>query len=686
MNKKESLNRLFRPKSIAVFGGDAAAEVIRQCDKIGFDGEIWPVNPKRKSLEGRQCYAAVNQLPDVPDASFIATSPAVSIDVLRQLQAGGAGGAVCYASGFAETGEAGAKLQQKLTNAAGDMAFVGPNCHGFINYLDRVALWPDEHGGTVVEKGVAIILQSGNVGISISMHERSLPISHLITVGNMADLGMHDYIDALIGDDRVTAIGLHIEGLDDIENFSVAAIRALRKKIPLVAMKTGTSALGAVTAMSHTSSLAGADEMYTALFERLGIARTETIVEFVETLKFLSVNGPLHGCSIASMSCSGGEASMIADQAEKLDLKMVAFSDHTKNKLVKLLGERVQIANPLDYHTYIWGDYATMLQCFKTVLEETFDCSILVLDYPREGVCSMAAWEIAEKALVDAVSATGQRAVVMSTMSENLPAMARERLIDAGVSPMQGLRECLQSIRAAAFIGDAQARDTQNLAVPHIPTMPAESSLLDEVHSKSLIAEFGIPVPNGVTCITRIADDVTDDIHYPVCLKIVSKKIAHKSDGGGVVLNIVDRNALHSAMMSMQYLTGTFLIEEMITDVIAEVIVGVKRDAQFGLVVVIGSGGILVELIRDSVTLLLPLTEQSISVALDKLRVSKLINGFRGRPAGDRAATIEAILNVQKFALNHQERLLELDINPLLIRPAGKGVIAVDALLRMAAA
>ena len=451
MNKNNSLKRLFNPRTIALFGGEPAAEVMRQCQGIGFAGEFWPVHPKREELNGISCFRSVDDLPGVPDASFIGTGPAVTIELLKQLNVLGAGGAVCYASGFAEAGDEGSSMQDDLLEAAGDMAIIGPNCHGMINYLDGIALWPDVHGGQRVESGVAIILQSGNIGISISMQDRGLSISHLITVGNKADLGMHDYINALLDDPRVTAIGLHIEGLEDVDAFSEAAIRALKKKIPIAAIKTGTSTLGAQTAMSHTSSLAGSDELYSSLFKRLGIARCGTIDGLIETLKFVSVHGVIQGPTFASMSCSGGEASMIADLAEKLNLEMTPFSDSVAKSLHETLGDKVSIANPLDYHTYIWGDPQGMTDCYRSVLNNGCDANILVIDYPRDDM-NTAAWEVAEKALIAACRESGRKAVLMATMSENIPRIARDRLLQAGIAPMQGLRECLLAIRAAADI------------------------------------------------------------------------------------------------------------------------------------------------------------------------------------------------------------------------------------------
>lgn len=684
MSKKSALQRLLNPRTVAVFGGRAAAEAIRQCQRIGFDGDIWPVNPNRDNLAGIACYASAAELPGVPDASFIGVPRDAAVSVVAELAALDAGGAVCYTSGFAESGGAGVALQARLVEAAGDMAIIGPNCHGVINYLDGVALWPDEHGGRRAEKGVAIILQSGNVGISITMQDRSLPISYVITIGNKADLSFHDYVEALIDDPRVTAIGLYVESLDNVDAFSEAALAALRKGLPIIAFKTGTSELGAAATLSHTSSLAGSDEMYTALFQRLGIPRVNSLSAFLETLKFVSVNGGLAGSSIGSLSCSGGEASMIADQAEQLGLNMPALSDASAGRLHEILGDLVHVVNPLDYDVFIWGNRDALFACFSAMLSNHYDCTILVIDYPRPDICSLESWEVAEQALIDACNATGQRAVVLATLPENFPAAARERLLQAGVVPMQGLNDCLVAIRAAARIGEAQRRASEIKPLPAPPAKVGECRVLSEWASKQALAEFGLPVPDGRLCSASDAVEVAASLGYPLAVKVVADGIAHKTEAGGVRLSISKPDDVVTAIAGMSHLSDRFLIEKMVPSPVAELIIGIKRDSQFGLGLVIGAGGILVELVNDSVMLLLPASRNDIEVALSSLRVCKLLGGFRGRPAGDIRATIRAIESVVAYAEANRDALIELDVNPLFVLPLGQGVAAVDALIRIA--
>ena len=381
---KNKLQRLLSPKYVTVLGGKEAGRVIHQCDRMGFSGEIWPVNPNREELEGRKCYASLADLPTVPDAAFIAVPREQTIEAVRMLSAMGAGGAVCYASGFAELGDEGARFQEELLEAAGAMPIIGPNCYGVLNALDRVALWPDNHGLTPLESGAAIITQSGNMGINFTMSRRGAPIAALMSLGNQAAVTVNDCVEALLDDDRIKVIGLHVEGIDDIARFSAVALAAWEKRVPIVMFKTGRSEKGAQATVSHTSTLAGSDALYDTLLARYGIARVHSITAFLESLKLLSVFGPLDGNTIASLSCSGGEASMMADQAEGSGLVFADLKPETATKLSAALNEYVDITNPLDYHTFIWGDRAGTEATFDAMLSGGFDVTMLLLDFPDQ--------------------------------------------------------------------------------------------------------------------------------------------------------------------------------------------------------------------------------------------------------------------------------------------------------------
>ncbi|WP_405239562.1 acetate--CoA ligase family protein [Lentisalinibacter orientalis] len=681
MPESDALRRLLSPRSVAVIGGDSAAEVVRQCRKIGYTGELWALNPRREELAGVACVPRVADLPGVPDASFVAAPPEATLAIIRDLAAAGAPGAVCFAAGFAETGALGAGRQRELGEAAGDMAIIGPNCHGYLNYLDGVALWPDQYGGRRCERGVALIAQSGNVAMNLTMQRRGIDFSYVISAGNNSALGMHDYIDALLEDERVTAIGLHVEGLTDIPAFSRSAIRALEKGVPIVAFKAGRSARGAEITMSHTGSLAGSDGLYTALFSRLGIARCDTVSRFLETMKFLSQCGPLPGATIASLSCSGGDATIVADNAERLGVPMPPFADESAKRLKALLGPNVSISNPLDYHLYVWGDLDKLTRCFTEALSNDVACALLVLDYPPGEDNDDASWQVAERALQAAVEATGCRAVIVSSLPETMSDTVRERLKDAGLTPMQGIEDCLFAIRAAADVGAAQGAPGRVMPVTAAQPGSGEAVLLDEWQSKQELAAAGIRVPEGRICNPREVAEAATEIGYPVVLKGLAEGLAHKSEAGAVVVGIETEPALLGAAAGLAGEFECLLIEEMVAPSIAELIVGFSRDSCFGLTMLIGSGGVNVELLQDTVSLLLPVTREEIAAAIGRLRVSALIAGYRDAIAGDLDALIDAADKLAAYAVANADRILELDVNPLIVTPTG--AVAADGLIRM---
>jgi acyl-CoA synthetase (NDP forming) len=689
MTRKANIQRLLSPESVAFIGGRDMAGAIRNCEALGYDGEIRVVHPRYEEIAGYPCYTCVADLPEAPDAAFVGVRRELAVEVVRELAARDVGGCVCYAAGFAELGEEGRALQQELVAAAGEMALVGPNCYGLLNYLNGAALWPDLHGGERVVRGVAIVSQSGNVSLNLTMSDRSLPVSHVISIGNQAVLGFGDYVDALVEDPRVAAVGMYIEGIDDVEGFDRAATRALKKGIPLVALKSGSSELGTQITLSHTSSLSGPDDLYGALFERLGIVRARSLSEFVETLKLLSVPKPLEGGRLGVLAGSGGDSALFADLACGTDLEIVGFEEAQSAALREQLGSFASVSNPLDYNTAVWGDREELRRCFTTVMEGDFDAAVLTLDFPCPGCGERDPWYAAAEALVASSKSTGVPAVVASSIPELLPEDARESLLAGGVVPLQGLPEAVAAIEGAAWYAKRRREilaDGPKKLAPTRPGVGPESLLpLDESESKRRLADFGLRVPEGKITNANDAPEAAVVIGFPVAIKLLDHTIAHKSEAGVVALDLSSVEQVRRAVEKVG-VNGDgrrFLVESMVTDVVAELIVGVKRDDRFGLALVIGSGGTLVELVGDSATLLLPTVRRDVERALDSLKASHLIAGFRGGPEGDREAVVESVLSIAAFAGRHRDRIEELEINPLLVHTRGRGAVAADALIRM---
>ncbi|HJT11630.1 MAG TPA: acetate--CoA ligase family protein [Dongiaceae bacterium] len=685
--RQRNLRRLLRPRHVAIVGGQAMADSIRRCADTGFTGEVWVVNPKYPELGGRKCYASIADLPEAPDATFIAVPREATIDILKQLDACGGGGAICYAAGYTEVGGEGVALHEEFTKAAGNLAVVGPNCYGMLNFIDGVCLWPTGALGHQVETGCAIVMQSGNIALNLSRNDRSVPFAYVISSGNQAILNAADYVDALADDPKVTAIGLYLEGIKDVPAFSRAATKALQRGKPLVALKAGNSELGAKFAMSHTGSLAGSGKMYDALFERLGIIRVHSVPQLLETLKLVSTAGLPKGNRLAVFTCSGGECLLTADLCDELGIPLPGFSKDQADDLRAQLPNFATVSNPLDYNTSLWGHEDLLVKCFSTVMRGDFDAGMLVIDFATDGPETEAACMAGVRAILKACAMHGKMPIVTSTLSELLPAAARAEVIAAKGAPMQGLEEALKAFAAVHRFAQRKAK-VAAAALPITPVAGETRRMLSEVKGKKLLSGFGLSVPESRVVAPGDAVAAAEALGFPVVLKVAEPVIAHKTEAGAVAINLKSRAEVEAALARMEksvaaYLKGgrieTVLVERMVGDVVAELIVGIQRDPQFGLAMVVGAGGILVELVEDAAMLLLPTSAEEVEAAIRRLKIAKLLAGYRGKPAADMGALVKSIMAIAAFSEAHRDTLLELDVNPLMVR--ADGAVAVDALV-----
>ncbi len=681
---KDRLIRLLNPRSIAVIGGKECERVLQQSQKLGYQGSMWAVNPRRESMAGICCTDDLSELPEVPDVVFVGIPAGPTIEVVRELNALGVGGAVCLASGFKEVGDHGQDRQHMLLEAAGDMPFLGPNCYGFINTLLGAALFPDQHGLVRTESGVAIISSSGNIGINFTLQQRGLPIAWLITIGNQAVVGIEETIAAALENDKIKAIGLHMEGLKNLPLFIELVDRARQKGVPIIVLKTGRSDIGARITLSHTATLAGESGLYSALFSRLGVGLVDDIEEFLEALKLACVVGPLSGNNIGSLSCSGGEASLIADLSVHRDLNFPAILPDHRKRLQETLNDYVAIDNPLDYHTFIWGDQGRLKATFSAMMSGRYDLVMLLIDYPYVNDCVMDEWVDATQAFIDACHNTGSRGAIVTCLSENLTDDMRRHLVKNGVAPLHGMSQALAAIETVCGIGMAW-QDPGPL--PEISGFAMGQDMdtitgLDEHKAKQLLAGYGATVPeSALVKDPESAVVAAQRIGFPLVLKAVSGDMAHKSELGAVIVGIDDEASLQRGLARLQGISDDILVEGMVTDAVAELLVGVSCDPLFGHYLIIGFGGTLVELIGDSEILLFPVDSGQVSRALRKLRTWPLLDGFRGRPAADIEAITLLVESVSNLIKEHGEDIVELEINPLMVRE--RGAVVADALIRL---
>ena len=648
------LARLLNPKTIALIGGSWTQNVADQLKRSNYAGTVYRVNPTG-------AFRSVEDLPLAPDAAFIAVNRQAAVEVTAQLAAQGAGGAICFASGFQEAGAQGADLQAQLLKAAGDMPLLGPNCYGLVNYLDDVALWPDVHGGDHVDSGVALITQSSNILINMSMQQRGLPLAYLLAAGNGAQVGLPELITAMDADTRVTAIGLHIEGFGEAEAFHQACQNCTK---PILAIKTGETEAAQALTVSHTASLSGSDAVASAFLTRCGVGRVRSLEGLLEGLKVLHTGGPLRDLTLASVSCSGGEASLMADQAARHGF---GFPSLDGLGIADTLNPLVQVSNPFDYHTFDWGNPDALIPAFTKVMQGPQALTIFVIDWPRAGSGDVTEFEIAIECMIQATKASGGRAAILASYPENMPEDLATRLINEGLIPLSGLSAGLEGL-AAAHLPKAAA--FASLKEPNGPRHQ-----LTEYAAKQDLAAASLAIPNGY--LAQREEDL-DARQFPkTVMKAVSEGLAHKSDVGGVALNVTDPL---ETFRRLRDLAPAVLVEEMVQNTVAELIVGLAHDPVIGGHLVVGAGGVLTEVLDDTAILLLPFDRPQALAALQSLKIHTLLKGYRGKPAGDLDALADALMAIAARAARGD--LFELDINPLMVTPSA--AVAADALMILA--
>jgi len=676
------LQRLLAPRSLALIGGEWADAALAATRVIGYTGEVWRIHPTRPSSASQHYFRSVDELPAGPDAAFVAAPahqvPAIAAGLARR----GAGGFVCFAAGFSETATPeGQRLTDELVASAGELPFFGPNCYGFVNFFDGAALWPDQLVGRRRERGVALICQSGTIALDLLYNDRSLPIGCALSVGNQTRLAAEELIEHLCADERVTAIGLYLEGMRDAAHFTRAVARARAAGKPIALVKTGRTAASTAAARTHTGALAGGDAAFDAFCTQTGVARCESLATLCETLKIFHCGGPLAGRRILAMGASGGDTAMAADAARNLGLEFPPIPPATALTLQQILSERVHISNPFDFHSHVWFDYPRQREMFDVVLGAGYDAVGFLLDCPPAGKDDSSYVRVIEQ-FAAALPGTATRAALISALPESLPCATREMCLAAGIVPLQGQREALEALDLAGTVGEAWKRGAA-LELERPRAMPAAAHSLAEHEAKQALAVHGVRVPRSRLIAPAEAAEAATALGFPVVIKAAGAALEHKSDVGGVVLNVRSAAEAADAAQRLASLSPTLLVEEMIADGVAEVLVGMRVDPQYGLLLVLGAGGVLTELLRDSVTLLPPFTAASITAALGRLRMAPLLAGFRGRAAADVPALVEAALGCTRYARENLERLAELDLNPVIVRPRGLGAVAVDALIRL---
>lgn len=696
---RSNIERLLAPRSIAVVGASSDATRIggrplARLISTGFSGAIYPVNPSRDTVQGLPALKRVLDLPMGVDLAIVVVAAETAVQAVRDCVARGVGAAIVISAGFAESGDAGRMLQDELTRIAraSGLRIIGPNCMGIFNVVDRAYL---SFGAWVPESldprfNIAVVSQSGGYGSDVLRlcQQRGLGISHWITTGNECDLEAGEMIGAMVGRPRVDAIFTYLEGVRDAGKLIAALERAHARRIPVVVIKSGASEAGAAAAASHTASLAGANQVYDAVFRAYGVFRAQSTEEAIDVMYALSQGVLPPSDRTAVFTLSGGVGVQIADYMSECGVQLPALSDAAQGG-IRALVPQAGTRNPVDITAQFMNDPGVVEKALELVLgQEKFD--VLFSAMSATGlVPSMIEPIVQGYALMKRRYPRHLNIVSLIALPEVVKAFE-----DAGCLVFQEPRRGARALAALRLFADAFARPLPSRSVDmarlsRVPAL-ARGQRFNEVQAKAMAQAVGVPIAREVVAATPAeAARAAAEIGYPVAVKVVSADILHKTEVGGVRLGLKDAESVELAVEAMaasvrdkapRARVDGYVVSPMIDGGI-ECVVGVVRDPVFGPVVMFGLGGVLVELMRDVSFRLAPVDPEQALAMIRETRGSKLLEGFRGAPAADVDALARAIVAVSELAAANSETLLTLELNPLRVKPVGEGVIALDAVI-----
>ncbi len=682
------MKAILNPASIAVVGASndpakLTGRPIAFLQKQGFGGAIYPINPRYEEIAGLKSYGAAADLPEAPDLGLVLVGAHRVIDAVHDLAARGTKAAVVLASGFGEAGEEGRQRQEQLREAAGDMRILGPNTIGLVNLTDGIPMTAS--GAMEVEDfpagRIALLSQSGGILGSLLSRAvaRGIGFSKLVATGNEADLEVSDFLDALAGDDTTQVVALYLETIRDVAGFRTAAAKVIAAGKSIVAYKVGRSESGARSAVSHTGALAGADEVYDALFRQLGIIRAQTFADLLDIPAALAQGRPMKGKRVAIVTSTGGAATVVADNVGLSGLEMPAPDSDTAEKLIALeLKEAELDRNPID--VTLAGLRPDLFRAILKILVESpsYDAIVVVV-----GSSSIAQPDLVAQPVLDSLALTDKP--ILAYVSPDAPNIVRT-LNGRGIPAFAAPESCASALQSlAARTGVAQGSGSNARDVDCSDFAPGS---LNEAEAKTLFARFGVSVTREVTAETpEEAAEKARDFEGPVVIKILSREILHKSEMGGVALNVDPADVgRECAAMLARVRAATeagvdgFLVQEMVRGGV-EMILGFNRDPQLGAYALLGAGGVTTELYKDAAIRLLPLDRTSARDMIDEIRAGALLKGFRGSPKADIEALIDTMVAFSAMAETLDGRLREAEINPVFVLPEGQGARAGDSLI-----
>jgi acetyltransferase len=700
-----NLEYFFNPRSIAIVGASdrrtkPGGRPLAALRERGYAGRVFPVNPRHEEIGGLPCYPSIRDVADEVDMAIISVPADRVLEVIRQCVEKNVKAAVIFSAGFSEAGAAGEALQRELKDLARaeGIRILGPNCLGLMNLNNSVmasfAYVMDLEPAS--PRTLGFVSQSGAYGAMMyaDATEAGVGFTSFTSVGNEADLEFSDFVGYLLDDPHTEIIGGYLEGAKDGAKLRRVSERALELGKPILIMKVGRTGAGARAASSHTGSLAGDDEVYDAFFRQMGIIRIEDLSELTSFAILHRSGRSFEGKRVAILSSSGGRGVMLADKCEGLGLAVPEITGATRARLEEHLPSFGSPRNPVDLTAQAGGDPSMPLRCLRALLEDDNTDVVLTDALFHHGDATKLASE-----LVEIYRSTSKPIVLLWRRRHNADEMAEalDLVRNAGI-PV--LPDGIQAAKAIANLAayqrkarqgrhsnpgpDASTSDRQ----AEVDALLAGAEQLSEFDGKQILKQYDIPVTReGLATSREAAVELARDLGYPVALKVQSAQILHKTEAGGIALNLGSDDEVRKAhdevvANAVRFAPGAevqgVLVQEMLEEG-TEVILGVTRDPVFGPVIMFGLGGIFVEALRDVSFRIAPVTRSDAEEMIDEIRGSRVLEGMRGKPPADREALVDAILKVSQLVTDHRERIEEMDINPLVV--FAKGAKAVDALI-----
>jgi len=689
------------PQSVALVGATErslwSTILVGNFRACGFGGQVHLVHPRNAEAFGQRCHPSLEAVPGPVDHAYVMTGTAAAFDVIEDCGRAGVRNVTMLTSGFRETGPEGAGLEARLVARCRELGIrlQGPNCLGFVNYHARVPAFGLVLAPPLEPGGIALLSQSG--AMLLQFHRlsqaRGIGLAHTVSIGNEAMLDAAAFFEELVDRPEVRVLGALLEGIRQPERFLAVADRALEAGKPVVVYKVGGGEVTSRSVAAHTGSLAGADAVVDAAFHQHGVVRVRSLEELVETCAMLAHGWP-SGPRTAVITTSGGACGMIADLAHRTRVEMPDFAPETKRRLSELLPVFGTPQNPLDTTGVIVDQPDLLAACIDAVAGQGgYDALLINSDAPRDAGPNPAAAERRLALLAEAMRAAPVFGALASSSALDPSPYSRDVMARHGLHFSAGLEMGVRALHHAIGYGQARARPRPRAAAGERtppPLLDGWAGIVPELQAKRLLAEYGIHAPEE-----RLAESaeeaaaIATDIGFPVVLKVQSPDIAHRSDVGGVRLDVRSADEVPHAWDEVVEAVRSHrpdarvdgLLVARQVEAVVELIAGVKRDDLFGPVVVAGAGGIFVEVLADVALRLPPLDEREAAAMLEELRVAPLLRGARGRPVADVAATAGVLMRLGELALDLGPRLSELDVNPLLVLPEGHGALAADALI-----